>query len=87
MKTFKQLTEDEAFKSVVAKLKAKHGDGVLSSKKDFDDYKKREAAKPKPKPKPDTRTAAQKKKDQDHANVMARYGGEDNYKKGRGLGT
>ena len=48
MKTFKELTEDQAFKNVVAKLKAKHGDGVLSSKKDFDDYKKREAAKPKP---------------------------------------
>ena len=61
MKTFKQLTEDEAFKSVVAKLKAKHGDGVLSSKKDFDDYKKREAAKPKPKPKPQKPlTAAQR---------------------------
>ena len=28
-----------------------------------------------------------KKKDQDHANVMARYGGEANYKAGRGLGT
>ncbi len=84
MKTFKQLTEDEAFKSVVAKLKAKHGDGVLSSKKDFDDYKKREAAKPKPKPKPQKPLTAKEKA---HREVMARYGGEDNYKKGRGLGT
>ena len=32
-------------------------------------------------------TPEQKKKDQDHANVMARYGGEANYKAGRGLGT
>ena len=52
MKTFKQLMEDEAFKNVVAKLKKQHGDNaVLASKKDFDDHKKREAAKPKPKPK------------------------------------
>ena len=84
MKTFKELTEDQAFKNVVAKLKAKHGDGVLSSKKDFDDYKKREAAKPKPKPKPQKPLTAKEKA---HREVMARYGGEDNYKKGRGLGT
>ncbi len=84
MKTFKELTEDQAFKNVVAKLKAKHGDGVLASKKDFDDYKKREAAKPKPKPKPQKPLTAKEKA---HREVVARYGGEDNYKKGRGLGT
>ena len=27
------------------------------------------------------------KSTQDYTNTMARYGGEDNYKKGRGLGT
>ena len=27
------------------------------------------------------------KSSQDYANTMARYGGEDNYKKGKGLGT
>jgi hypothetical protein len=27
------------------------------------------------------------KSSKDYANTMARYGGEDNYKKGRGLGT
>jgi len=85
MKTFKQLTEDEAFKNVVASLKKKHGsDAVLASKKDFDDHKKREAAKPKPKPKPDTRTAAQKKADQHTANMDAVYGGKQ---RDRGLGT
>ena len=52
MKTFKQLTEDEAFKSVVDKLKKQYPGGVLSSKKDFEDHKKREASKPKSKPKP-----------------------------------
>ena len=51
MKTFKQLIEDQAFKNVVARLKKEHPGGVLSTKKDFEDHKKREAAKPKPKPK------------------------------------
>ena len=49
MKRYTELTEDEAFKNVVAKLKKQHGDSaVLSSKKDFEDHRKREAAKPKP---------------------------------------
>ena len=53
MKRYTELTEDEAFKNVVAKLKKQHGDSaVLSSKKDFEDHRKREAAKPKLKPKP-----------------------------------
>ena len=73
---------DRAFDNVVAKLRAQHGkDAVLT----------KDSPKPKPqprqKPKPDTRSPEQKKKDQDHANVMARYGGEANYKAGRGLGT
>ncbi len=84
MKTFKQLVEDQAFKNVVARLKKEHPGGVLSSKKDFDDYKKRQAAKPKPKTKPDTRTAAQKKADQYTANMDAVYGGKQ---RNRGLGT
>ena len=61
MKTFKQLIEDQAFKNVVARLKKEHPGGVLSTKKDFEDDKKREAAKPKPKPKKQKPlTAAQK---------------------------
>ncbi len=61
MKTFKQLTEDEAFKSVVDKLKKQYPGGVLSSKQDFEDHKRREAAKPKPKRKPQKPlTAAQR---------------------------
>ena len=75
---------DQAFQNVVARLKAKHGDGVLSSKQDFEDHKKREAAKPKPKPKKDTRTDAQKKADQYKANMDAVYGGPQ---RDRGLGT
>ncbi len=84
MKTFKELTEDKAFKSVLDNLKKKYPGGVLSSKKDFEDHRKREAAKPKPKPKPQKPLTAKEKA---HREVMARYGGEDNYKKGRGLGT
>ena len=42
---------DKAYLTTVAKLKAKYPGGVLASKKDFEDHKKREAAKPKPKPK------------------------------------
>ena len=76
------VKEDKAFDNVVAALRKKHGEGSVLTK---------DSPKPKPQPrpkaKPDTRTAAQKKKDQDHANVMARYGGEANYKAGRGLGT
>ena len=84
MKSFEQFKEekDQAFANVVAKLRAQHGkDSVLT--KDSPKPK----AQPRPKAKPDTRTPEQKKKDQDHANVMARYGGEANYKAGRGLGT
>ena len=79
----KHQTEDKAFANVVAALKKKHGDaGVLSSKKDFDDHKKREASKPTAKQiqKKDERTAAQRE-------VDAQYGGEENRKKGYGLGT
>ena len=76
------VKEDKAFDNVVSMLRKKHGEGSVLTK---------DSPKPKPqprqKPKPDTRTPEQKKKDQDHANVMARYGGEANYKAGRGLGT
>ena len=74
--------EDKAFANVVAALKRKHGDaGVLSSKKDFDDHKKREASKPTAKQiqKKDERTAAQRE-------VDAQYGRTPWNKKGS-LGT
>ena len=77
-----KVAEDKAFDNVVGALRKKYGkDAVLT--KDSPKPK----AQPRPKAKPDTRTPEQKKKDQDHANVMARYGGEANYKAGRGLGT
>ena len=47
----KQLVrENDAYKTTVANLKKEFGDGVLASKQDFEDHKKREAAKPKSKP-------------------------------------
>ena len=76
------VKEDKAFDNVVGKLRKKYGkDAVLT--KDSPKPK----AQPRPKAKPDTRTPEQKKKAEDHVNVMARYGGEANYKAGRGLGT
>ena len=74
-------SRDRAIDIVRANIIKKHGKGAIY------DPKNPPKAQPKPKAKPDTRTPEQKKKDQDHANVMARYGGEANYKAGRGLGT
>ena len=74
---------DQAYKNVVARLKKQHGDGVLASKKDFDDHKKREAAKPKPKPKPQKPLSAAEKAQKE---VDAQYGRSAWDKKGS-LGT
>ena len=73
------VKEDKAFDNVVASLRAKHGkDAVLT----------KDSPKPKPQPKPKAKpqkplTAAEKA----HREVIARYGGEANYRAGRGLGT
>ena len=75
--------KDQAFANVVARLKAKHGDGVLASKKDFEDHKKREAAKPKPKAKPQKPLTSKEKAQRE---VDARYGRTAWNKKGS-LGT
>ena len=74
---------DQAYKNVVARLKKQHGDGVLASKKDFDDHKKREAAKPKPKPKAQKPLTDAEKNQRE---VDARYGRTPWNKKGS-LGT
>ncbi len=84
MKTFKELTESEAFKSVVADLKKKYPGGVLSTKKDFDDHKKREDAKPKPKPKKQKPLSDKEKAQKE---VDARYGRTPWNKKGSLGGT
>ena len=74
-----QVKEDKAFDKVVAALRAKHGkDAVLT--KDSPKPK----VQPKPKAKPQKPLTADEKA---HREVIARYGGEANYKAGRGLGT
>ena len=76
-----QLIEkrDKAFDNVVGKLRKKYGkDAVLT--KDS----------PKPKAQPQPKAKPQKPltdKEKAHREVVARYGGEANYKAGRGLGT
>ena len=85
VKRFMKEADDEAYKTTVKNLKKEFGDtGVLASKQDFEDHKKREKAKKastaKQIQKKDERTAAQRE-------VDAQYGGEENRKKGYGLGT
>ena len=74
-----QVKEDKAFDNVVAALRAKHGkDAVLT----------KESPKPKPQPKPKAKPQKPLTADEKaHREVIARYGGEANYKAGRGLGT
>ena len=73
------MREDKAFDNVVGKLRKKYGkDAVLT--KDSPKPK----AQPKPKAKPQKPLTDKEKA---HREVVARYGGEANYKAGRGLGT
>ena len=74
-----QVKEDKAFDNVVASLRAKHGkDAVLT----------KDSPKPKPQPKPKAKPQKPLTADEKaHREVIARYGGEANYKAGRGLGT
>ena len=74
-----KVAEDKAFDNVVGKLRKKYGkDAVLT--KDS----------PKPKAQPQPKAKPQKPltdKEKAHREVIAQYGGEANYKAGRGLGT
>ena len=74
-----QVKEDKAFDNVVAALRAKHGkDAVLT----------KDSPKPKPQPKPKAKPQKPLTADEKaHREVIARYGGEANYRAGRGLGT
>ena len=87
------VKEDKAFDNVVSALRKKHGEsGVLtkdSPKPKVD--KAKIAAERKKRQEADNKAFASRakkagyKNPQDYANVVARYGSEDNYKKGRGL--
>jgi hypothetical protein len=75
----KKVSEDKAFDNVVSMLRKKHGEsGVLT--KDS----------PKPKPQPKAKPKPQKPlsaKEKAQREVDAQYGGAENRKAGRGLGT
>ena len=79
----KLVREDEAYKKTVKDLKDKFGTGVLASKQDFEDHKKREAAKPKPKVEPQKPLTDAEKAQKE---VDAQYGRTAWNKKGS-LGT
>ena len=93
------MREDKAFNYVLDKLRKKHGkDAVITKdspkpKPASAAQKAKVAAERKKRQEADNKAFADRakkagyKNPQDYANVVARYGGEDNYKKGRGLGT
>jgi len=94
----KKMKEDRAFDNVVAALRAKHGkDSVVTKdnpiKPPTDAQKKKNAAERQKRQDADNKAFAGRakkagyKSTQDYANVVARYGSEDNMKKGKGLGT
>jgi hypothetical protein len=91
--------EDKAFNTVVAALRKKHGkDAVLTKdspkpKPPSEAQKKKAAAERKKRQDADNKAYAARakkagfKSTQDYTDVVARYGSEDNYRKGKGLGT
>ena len=74
-----KVSEDKAFDYVVSMLRKKHGEGSVITK-DSPNPKAQPQAKPNPQ-KPLTAN------DKAHREVIARYGGEANFKAGRGLGS
>ena len=74
-----KVSEDKAFSNVVGALRKKYGKDAVLTK---DSPKPKAQSQPKVQPqKPLT------DKEKAHREVIARYGGEANYKAGRGLGT
>ena len=90
-------TRDRALEIVRANIIKKHGKGAIydpkTAKKPSEADKVRAAAERKKRQDADNKAFASRakkagyKNPQDYANVVARYGSEDNMKKGRGLGT
>jgi len=93
----KVVSEDRALEIVRANIIKKHGKGAIydpkTAKKPSEADKAKAAAERKKRQDADNKSFASRakkagyKNPQDYANVVARYGGEDNMKKGRGLGT
>ena len=98
MKKKKQVKEDKALEMVKAAIIKKHGkgaiyDGKSKPKPPSEAQKKKAAAERKKRQDADNKAYAARakkagfKSTQDYTNVVARYGSEDNYRKGKGLGT
>ena len=91
----KEMKEDKALAAVKAAIIKKHGKGAIydPKKKQSPEDKAKVAAERKKRQDADNKAFAGRakkagyKNPQDYANVVARYGSEDNMKKGRGLGT
>jgi hypothetical protein len=94
-KKIRSLGEDKALELVRANIIKKHGKGAIydPKKKQSPEDKAKVAAERKKRQDADNKAYAARakkagfKSTQDYTNVVARYGSEDNYKKGRGLGT
>ena len=90
-------SRDKALELVRANIIKKHGKGAIydpkNVKKPSEADKATAAAERKKRQDADNKAYAARakkagfKSTQDYTNVVARYGSEDNYKKGRGLGT
>ena len=93
----KEVKEDKALAAVKASIIKKHGKGAIyDPKKDkppSEAQKKKNAAERKKRQDADNKAYADRakkagfKSTQDYTDVVARYGSEDNYRKGKGLGT
>jgi hypothetical protein len=89
------VKEDKALAMVKAAIIKKHGKGAIydPKKKQSPEDKAKVAAERKKRQDADNKAYAGRakkagfKSTQDYTNVVARYGSEDNYKKGKGLGT
>ena len=89
------VVEDKALAAVRASIEKEHGKGAIydPKKKQSPADKAKVAAERKKRQAADNKAFAGRakkagyKNPQDYANVVARYGSEDNMKKGRGLGT
>ena len=98
LRKWKCNEEDKAFNYVLDKLRKKHGkDAVITKtskpKPPSEAQKKKAAAERKKRQDAENKAYAARakkagfKSTQDYTNVVARYGSEDNYNKGKGLGT
>ena len=91
----KEVKEDKALAAVKASIIKKHGKGAIydPKKKQSSADKAKVSAERKKRQDADNKAYAARakkagfKSTQDYTNVVARYGSEDNYKKGKGLGT